>query len=160
MSQFNKIQRAMGSFGEKSRNRSVRPDRSVPDLQQSLNLNFDSTLAAQQSLSQALLLGCPPYGQPHQIDGLTNGLRIDPSLLNPLGSATTPAMIGASSLPFQNSSMQAAQFLAAQSSLNSLPIPTGWTLPLRPNLGESDLLTRQSNIAPRLVFNIVSGLKS
>ena len=135
---------------ETSRNRSVRPDRSVPDLQQGLNLNFDSTaLAAQQSLSQALLLGCPPYGQPHQIDSLTNGLRIDPTLLNPLGPAATPAMLGASSLPFQNTSMQAAQFLAAQSSLNSLPIPPGWTLPLRPNLAESDLLSRQSQMPQR-----------
>ena len=147
MSQFNKIQRAMNSFSDKPRNRSARPDRSQ-DLPPSLNLNFDSTLAAQQSLSQALLLGCPPYGQQQQFEGLANGLRLDPGLLNPLGSAGgTPAMLGAS-LPFQNSSIQAAQFLAAQSTLNTLPIPSGWSLPLRTDL-DSSLLSRQAPMAPR-----------
>ena len=86
--------------------------------------------------------------------------RIDPTLLNPLGSAATPAMIGSSSLPFQNTSMQAAQFLAAQTNLNSLPIPAAWTLPLaRPNI-DPEILRGQSQLPPRYRnTNLISASK-
>ena len=67
MNNAGKISSAMNRFGEKPRNRSVRQERTVPELQQGLNLNFDSTWAG------LLLPGtCPP-----DINTLPNGLRID-----------------------------------------------------------------------------------